>query len=71
MGRMGWVRPVHRWASFAFAVVVAAIFAGLAMGGVPEWAYFAPLPLLAVMLPTGLWLFAEPYLRRRGHRARA
>lgn len=58
-------RQVHRWASLVFSLIVAGIFATLAIGAPPEWADYLPLAPLAVMVPTGLWLFAVPYLGRR------
>lgn len=63
-----WVRQIHRWVSILFTLVVAAIFATLGMGREPaEWVYFVPLVPLALLLLTGLYLFALPYIgRRRG-----
>lgn len=66
---MNWnnrIRQVHRWTSLVFAVVVTAIFVTLGMGGQPaEWVYFLPLPPLAILLPTGLYMFVLPYLGGR------
>ena len=60
-----WIRQIHRWTSIVFAVVVAAIFAMLGVGMVPaQWIYFLPLPPLFILLATGLWLFALPYLAK-------
>lgn len=57
-----WIRQIHRWLSLAFAVVVFAIFAALGLGKAPaEWVYFLPLPPLAVLLFTGLYMFVQPY----------
>ncbi|MEF2553426.1 hypothetical protein VQ042_19040 [Aurantimonas sp. A2-1-M11] len=64
------IRQFHRWLSIIFALVVAAIFGALAAGWEPaEWAYFVPLPPLALLLVSGLYPFALPYLRksRAGH----
>ena len=61
MSRM--IRQTHRWTSIVFTVTVAALFAAGAMGPVPQWAYLTPLTPLAVMALTGLWMFAQPYLR--------
>lgn len=61
-----WIRQVHRWTSIAFTGVVVAIFAMLGMGMVPaQWVYLLPLPPLFLLLVTGLYLFALPYLTRR------
>jgi hypothetical protein len=56
-----WIRQIHRWLSMAFALIVAGIFAALGLGEPAEWVYFLPLPLLALLLLTGLYLFALPY----------
>lgn len=63
-----WVRPFHRWTSIAFTLVVATIFAALGLGGEPaQWVYYLPLIPLALLLFTGLYLFALPYaVRWRG-----
>lgn len=58
-----WVRQVHRWLSIAFTVTVIANFVVLARGGgaPPPWVTYAPLLPLAVLLITGLYMFALPY----------
>ena len=61
-----WVRQVHRWLSIIFTAVVAAIFIALGVGSEPAaWVYFLPLFPLALLMLTGLYLFALPYLARR------
>lgn len=66
MGLSKPIRQVHRWVSIVFAVVVAAIFAMLGMGQAPaEWVYYLPLPPLALLLATGLYMFFRPYFRGR------
>ncbi len=63
-----WIRPVHRWVSMLFTATVLANFATMAAveGPPPAWVTYSPLPPLAFLLGTGLCLFAQPYLRRRG-----
>lgn len=61
MNWSNWIRQTHRWLSMAFALTVAAIFAALALGQPAEWVYFLPLPFLALLLLTGLYLFVLPY----------
>lgn len=59
-----WFRRVHRWVSIAFTLTVAANFVAMAQGVPPAWVTYAPLAPLALLLLTGLWLFAQPYLAR-------
>ncbi|MGF6174704.1 hypothetical protein [Ensifer sp. 4252] len=61
-----WIRQIHRWTSLIFAVVVAAIFIALGVGKQPaEWVYFLPLFPLAILVPTGLYMFVLLYLSVR------
>ena len=69
-----WVRQAHRWVSIAFTVTVIANFIALARGGgmPPPWVTYSPLPPLAVLMFSGLYLFALPYVARwRGARRTA
>lgn len=59
------IRQSHRWISMAFTVTVAANFIFMAFGPVPAVVTYAPLLPLALLLFSGLYLFALPYLRRR------
>jgi hypothetical protein len=66
-----WIRQTHRWLSIAFTVTVIANFVALARGSgmPPAWITYSPLPPLALLLFSGLYLFALPYAtkwRRRG-----
>ena len=67
-----WIRQTHRWVSIAFTVTVIANFVALARGGggmPPPWITYSPLLPLAVLLFSGLYLFALPYAARwRGGR---
>ena len=69
-----WIRQTHRWLSIAFTVTVIANFVALAQGGgaaPPPWVTYSPLLPLALLLFSGLYLFALPYAARwrRGRRA--
>jgi hypothetical protein len=58
-----WLRQVHRWVSIAFTVVVIGIFIAMELGKEPAyWVYLTPLLPLAVLVPTGLYMFALPYV---------
>jgi len=57
--------------SIVFTITVIANFIALAQGGgtPPPWITYSPLPPLAFLLFTGLYMFALPYIVRwRGRR---
>ena len=66
------IRQLHRWVSIAFTVTVVANFVarGVRAGEPAAWVTYSPLLPLAVLLFTGLYLFAVPYAARwrRGRR---
>ncbi len=65
-----WVRQVHRWLAIAFTVTVVATFVALAREEPVVWVSYVPLLPLALLLVTGLYLFALPYIaKRRSRRA--
>jgi len=59
------IRQFHRWTSMVFTVTVIANFVAMAWGTPPAWVTYSPLLPLALLLFTGLYLFALPYLKRR------
>jgi hypothetical protein len=63
---MNWnsrIRQIHRWMSIAFTVTVIANFVALAQGRgtPPPWVTYSPLPPLAFLLFSGLYLFMLPH----------
>jgi ABC-type polysaccharide/polyol phosphate export permease len=61
------IRTFHRWTSIVFVGIVLIIFGLLGAGIEPaQWVYFLPLPPLFLLMLTGLYMFALPYVRRRG-----
>ena len=66
-----WIRQTHRWLSIAFTVTVIANFVQIAEGGgtPPNWVTYSPLVPLALLLFSGLYLFALPYFPKRRARA--
>lgn len=74
---MNWnygIRQTHRWVSIVFTVSVIANVVVLAQGGTPPpWVTYSPLPPLALLLSTGLYLFVLPYITqwRSGRRTEA
>ncbi|MFL6692332.1 MAG: hypothetical protein ACJ8GO_05180 [Ramlibacter sp.] len=67
MNAGGWIRGLHRWVAIAFTLTVIANFVAMALqrAAPPPWITYAPLVPLALLLLTGLYLFALPYLKGR------
>jgi cellulose synthase/poly-beta-1,6-N-acetylglucosamine synthase-like glycosyltransferase len=65
------IRQTHRWLSIAFTVAVIVTFVALSQERPVVWVSYVPLLPLALLLLTGLYLFALPYAakRRSGRRA--
>jgi hypothetical protein len=62
-----WTRQSHRWLSIIFTLTVMVNFAARAMARAEPspWISYSPLPPLFLMLVSGLYLFALPYISRR------
>ena len=58
------IRQTHRWLSIAFTLTVIANFVAMTQGPPPAWVTYSPLLPLALLLFTGLYLFALPYVIR-------
>ena len=70
---MNWnylIRQTHRWVSIVFTLTVIANFVVIFGGGAmpPAWITYSPLPPLALLLFSGLYMFVLPYVAR-GRRA--
>jgi heme A synthase len=63
-----WIRQFHRWLAIAFTVTVIVTFVALAQEDPVVWVSFVPLLPLALLLFSGLYLFALPYLTKRRSR---
>ena len=64
---MSWnhlIRQTHRWLSIVFTLTVVANFVALTQGQAPAWVTYSPLPPLALLLFSGLYLFVLPYATR-------
>lgn len=63
-----WIRQFHRWVSVAFTLSVIATFIALALPEPLVWVSYVPLLPLFLLLFSGLYLFALPYIAkwRRG-----
>jgi hypothetical protein len=66
-----WIRQTHRWLSIVFTLTVVANFVALARGTPPSWVTYSPLPPLALLLFSGLYLFALPYITKWRSRSAA
>lgn len=65
---MNWshmIRQSHRWLSIVFTLTVVGNFLVRTQGEPPAWVTYSPLPPLFLMLVSGLYLFALPYVDRR------
>lgn len=61
------VRQTHRWVSIVFTLCVIANFVAMGVGGgaePPAYITYSPLLPLFLLLISGLYLFALPYLAR-------
>jgi hypothetical protein len=65
-----WIRQFHRWLAIAFTVTVIVTFVALAQEDPVVWVSYVPLLPLALLLFSGLYLFALPYLTKRRSRRR-
>jgi hypothetical protein len=56
-------RQLHRWLSIVFTLAVVANFVamGVRPGEAHAWITYSPLPPLALLLFSGLYLFVLPY----------
>ena len=62
-----WIRQSHRWLSILFTITVIANFVARIWGEPAAWITYLPLLPLFLLLFTGLYMFALPYVgRRRG-----
>jgi hypothetical protein len=60
-----WIRKTHRWLSIFFTLTVAANFGMMLFGQPPMWIVYAPLPPLFLLMFSGLYMFALPYVAKR------
>ena len=66
-----WIRQFHRWTSIVFTATVIANIVALAMGKAeqpPGLLTYSPLLPLFLLLLTGLYLFALPYVTKSRQR---
>ena len=64
-----WIRQFHRWTSIVFTLSVIVTFIALSLEKPVVWVSYVPLLPLFLLLVTGLYLFALPYIAKwRGAR---
>ncbi|QSX77916.1 hypothetical protein [Agrilutibacter solisilvae] len=66
-----WIRQFHRWLSIAFTLAVIANLVVMGKGQIAVWVGLATLVPLALLLVTGLYMFALPYAAKWRGRSRA
>jgi hypothetical protein len=59
-----WIRQFHRWMSITFTLFVIANLAVMGQEKIALWVGLLTLLPLALLLVTGLYMFALPYLRK-------
>jgi hypothetical protein len=59
------IRQLHRWLAITFTLAVLLNFAVIGRGQIATWIGFATLVPLFLLLFTGLYMFALPYIGRR------
>lgn len=65
-----WIRQFHRWLSITFTLFVIANFAVMGREKIALWVGFLTLLPLVLLLLTGLYMFALPYVARWRNRGR-
>lgn len=59
-----WIRQIHRWLSIVFTLGMIVNVFNVAGGRPTYWVYFLAIVPLFLLLFTGLYLFALPYVTR-------
>jgi hypothetical protein len=59
-----WIRQAHRWLSITFVAFVVANIALMGQGDIALWIGFATLLPLVLLMLSGLYMFASPYIGR-------
>jgi hypothetical protein len=59
------IRKSHRSLAILFTLTVIANFAAMTRGQPPAWITYSPLPALFLLMFSGLYMFALPYVAKR------
>lgn len=66
-----WIREAHRWLAVAFTLGFAVNLIALTGEGQPAfWVYLLAIVPLFLLLPSGLYMFVQPYAARSRGRQR-
>jgi hypothetical protein len=65
LGFNRFIRQAHRWLGIAFTAGVLVYIVVMSRGQPPAWVGLLALVPLILLLVSGLYLFALPYVRRR------
>ena len=60
------IRQLHRWLSIAFTLAVLANLVALSLKVQSTWIGLLALVPLILLMISGLWMFFQPWLGRRG-----
>ena len=70
MNWSAWIKQLHRWMAVVFTASVIATSIAMAQAKPIVWMSYLPLPPLAVLQITGVYMFVLPYVvRRRGRQS--
>jgi hypothetical protein len=58
------IRQIHRWLAIVFTITVIGNFVAMGLGEPPMWVVYSPLLPLFLLLFTGLYMFALPYIAK-------
>jgi len=65
------IRQLHRWMSLAFTLAVLITSVAMSQENPVAWMTYLPLPPLALLWFTGMYLFVLPYATKWRNRRRA
>ena len=66
MKMAGFIRQAHRWLGIVFIAIVLINMVAFSVAEPPAWLYLSPLAPLFLMMASGLVMFAQPYIAKRG-----
>lgn len=61
-------RLAHRWLGMLLIVLTAANIIAYSTGSATDWLTYSPLAPLFLLMPSGLYMFLQPYLAKRANR---